>query len=647
MEPEVTTLRLRLKANGYSPIPVNGKIPHYTGWQTWGDRTEADIRKWPFNEYIAGHSNTGLLTRDNPFLDLDLYHPEAIEEIIEMLCDRYGDNVMVRTGMPPKRGVLFQLAGEPFPKYRIDLIPPGEPDGRKHGIELLSDGQQFVGFGIHPDTHKNYIWNGGSPDQVSRNDLPGLSKESGHALVDACAAIALKHGYHLAGTRKSDGNGFDRDVYGFDWSGIFNDQLDHDALVPTAMAMLRAGMHDGAVFNLLHACIVNTKPADPQRQARRLHELPSIIKSARTKLGEPPPEAQAKPGTGYPFHTADEATDISKSWVIKGVLAREEVSSFIGPPGASKSALLTDIGVYAAAHPEWRGRWVKEPVGVIYFALERGLLVRRRLEGYRRRGDLPEKTPFAVVSRVINLLDQRCVVDIYDTIKAVEDRVGVGVALCIFDTYSKGIAAGGGEENSARDQNIVAANMRRVLEKAQVHISGIGHTGKDETRGERGSNAHLADVDMQARIGGTEIVRNVEVIKANDQDLGTITTYALERIELGTDSDGDPIHTFILNDHILPEFAAAKLGRPPKQALVAFSSLQLCIAEIGVQKTTRGNGVKNTTTLGRWKDYFQRRSVVKTEDTKTFDRAFTRQADRLQADGFIGIWGEDVWIEKE
>jgi RecA-family ATPase len=380
MDPEITALRLRLRANGYSPIPVEGKIPRITGWQTWFDMPEDKIRGWSSNAYFAGLTNTGLLTRHNPFLDIDLYHPEAVEEIIDMLCDRYGDNVMVRTGMPPKRGVLFQLSGEPFAKYRIDLIPPGGPDGRKHGIELLSDGQQFVGFGIHPDTHKDFFWNGGRPDQVNRNELPGLSKENGYALIDACASIALKHGYQLTGTRKADGNGFDRDTYGFDWTGIFNDQLDHDALASTSMAMLRAGMNDGAAFNLLHACIVNARSADPDRQSRRLQELPGIFKSARAKLGEPEPQKPAAPSIWITGETLTSTPAPAQEWSVRDLIPARQVCLFSGHGAVGKSSTALHLAAAHALKRAWL-RFDPTPGPAFFIDAEDDLdVIHRRLE---------------------------------------------------------------------------------------------------------------------------------------------------------------------------------------------------------------------------------------------------------------------------
>ena len=363
LDPAITERRLRYRAHGFSCIPVNGKIPHYAGWETWHDMPEDKIRGWGTSVFFKDYLNTSFLARNNPFLDIDIYDPEAVEEIIELLSNRY-DQFLVRTGMAPKRRVLFRLAGAPFAKYRIDLIPPGGPDGKTHRIELLSDGQQFVVDGIHPDTLRPYIWNGGSPDEIDLADLPGVDEATGHTLVDECVALLLRRGYQLVGKSKTSGNGFDHD--GFDWSGIFRDQLDHDALVPTAMAMMRAGMHDGAVFNLLHACIVTAPHADAKRQERRLQELPSVIRSGRAKIGEPSRPAQ--PTTLQQFQTLMRKTFAELKWVLPHYIP-EGVTLLAGKPKIGKSWYVLALTLACGGNGTLLGESCQKR-GVLYCALE-------------------------------------------------------------------------------------------------------------------------------------------------------------------------------------------------------------------------------------------------------------------------------------
>jgi hypothetical protein len=43
--------------------------------------------------------------------------------------------------------------------------------------------------------------------------------------------------------------------------------------------------------------------------------------------------------------------------------------------------------------------------------------------------------------------------------------------LLIVDTLAKAIAAGGGDENTAKDQGKVYANLDRVKERRSVHVA--------------------------------------------------------------------------------------------------------------------------------------------------------------------------------
>jgi hypothetical protein len=69
--------------------------------------------------------------------------------------------------------------------------------------------------------------------------------------------------------------------------------------------------------------------------------------------------------------------------------------------------------------------------------------------------------PIAVAGEVIDLMNKRCVDKLVATINRAEQHFQCAVGLCVFDTYAKAIAAGGGDESAAKDQNVALANLRR------------------------------------------------------------------------------------------------------------------------------------------------------------------------------------------
>src|SRR5437899_527369 len=121
---------------------------------------------------------------------------------------------------------------------------------------------------------------------------------------------------------------------------------------------------------------------------------------------------------GYPLATFDEidADPPVKRWLIKGILARGETSAWIAPPGAMKSALLAEAAICVGAGLDWHGYRNKGVAGVIYFAIERADLVKRRLRAHRQRLGLAG-TPICVSSDTIDLTHPEAFKKVIDTIR--------------------------------------------------------------------------------------------------------------------------------------------------------------------------------------------------------------------------------------
>ncbi|WP_081369243.1 AAA family ATPase [Bradyrhizobium japonicum] len=248
--------------------------------------------------------------------------------------------------------------------------------------------------------------------------------------------------------------------------------------------------------------------------------------------------------------------DCAKAHIIKGIFAWGETSAWIAPPGGLKSALLASAAISIALNQPWFGRRAPgNPVGVVYFALERADLVKRRLIAHRRKLGLSESHPIPIVvqSGMLDMMNPATVALVVEAVQRAEGYFSQlpechCAGLLIFDTFAKMIAAGGGDENSAKDQGRVFANLQRIKDElGNPHIALIGHTGKDEARGARGSNALYGDVDVLVTIGG-DTVKTATVTKANDIPDGPLFSFASEIVEFGSDEDGDPITVNIVTE---------------------------------------------------------------------------------------------------
>jgi Bifunctional DNA primase/polymerase, N-terminal len=282
----IEAYRLLLRGSGFAPVPCIGKRPLMDGWQRLGDATEHEVRRWTRTR--PAENNTGILTRLNPAIDVDLLDEEAAEAAERMVKDRFGGDAIfpVRFGRPPKRAILLRC-DLPFTKCAAELVGPlGPQAGEK--IEVLCDGAQVLVDGIHPDTARPYSWHGGRPgEDFKRHDLAPVDEKQARAVLhDLVEMLARDFGY----VRKrpppppgSAGGGQARNESAGGWAIDF---IDHDQLAALAMRLLKAGMRDGSAVNMLRDNVEKLADVDEARRGRRLAEIPGIVSSARFKLRE-------------------------------------------------------------------------------------------------------------------------------------------------------------------------------------------------------------------------------------------------------------------------------------------------------------------------------------------------------------------------
>jgi Bifunctional DNA primase/polymerase, N-terminal len=182
-----TKCRKRLLANGYLPLPVNGKAPPIKGWQDI-TATNKIIDTWESKYRDA--TNTGILTRTAPTIDIDITHPDAAAAVETLAREHFEERgiVLVRFGRAPKRAILLRI-DEPFKKIARKFTAP---DGSVQQIEILANGEQVVVFGTHPDTRKPYSWHGGELGGIPREDLPLVCEADVRVFLDAAAELLVK-----------------------------------------------------------------------------------------------------------------------------------------------------------------------------------------------------------------------------------------------------------------------------------------------------------------------------------------------------------------------------------------------------------------------------------------------------------------------
>jgi hypothetical protein len=77
-----TEYRLRLRRAGFDPLPLEGKRPPLKEWHKKIDSSGDEIRL--LGQLYPDATNTGVLTRLAPAIDIDILNPEAAEAVEEL-----------------------------------------------------------------------------------------------------------------------------------------------------------------------------------------------------------------------------------------------------------------------------------------------------------------------------------------------------------------------------------------------------------------------------------------------------------------------------------------------------------------------------------------------------------------------------------
>ncbi|MCA3324847.1 MAG: bifunctional DNA primase/polymerase [Roseomonas sp.] len=171
----------RLVDNGYPVIPImpGAKVPGhfrkgawaaYPDWTRHCDRPtktfEIDIwRRWP-------DCAVGIACGAVVGIDIDVPDASVAVALTDLAKRMLGETPCLRIGQSPKRLLV----------YRADTVFRGR---KRHPLEVLARGQQFVAYAIHPVTGQAYAWPEEGLTDTPLADLPEIAEAACDAFLDA------------------------------------------------------------------------------------------------------------------------------------------------------------------------------------------------------------------------------------------------------------------------------------------------------------------------------------------------------------------------------------------------------------------------------------------------------------------------------
>lgn len=550
----VHAYRAGLIRGGYYPlaIPRGAKHPIYEGWQ--------QVEPTP----PAMHADpewdvTGIHTRGLRAVDCDIDDPDLHDEVVALAREVLGESP-IRYRTTSHRLLLLYRASEGEPG-KLALTGAHHTSEQSCRIEVLGRGQQCVVDGVHPSGGV-YGWVDGEPGEaMPLTSLPTITEAQVGAFLDAAAEIMGVEAPSIRNAR------IERE-----WAERASD-IQHAPMtledVEAALAVIPYDGYDQWVA-LASACAAanpsslhlfeawfqrgGSNKSVAEARERFLHPLrkigagtlihmareaqpgwvsPSVANAPRVDereaaLRERLAALRDRTGANASSQLDDGVDHKTKryrmfspvrlsnlppvKWLIPGLLPCEYFATCYGASRAFKSFLALDMALSISTGVPFHGRQV-ERAPVVYIAPEGFSGLNNRIEAWLRDRKIDRAdTDFWAIGEGVNLMLKTDILDL------VSDFVAMGMrpALVVFDTLARSM--NGGDEQAAKDFNIVTANANLLRQMIGCSVMLVHHAGKDASRGARGSYAIKANSDAMFEVtrDGDSLTTSLRVEKLKD-----------------------------------------------------------------------------------------------------------------------------------
>ncbi|ENC1845055.1 AAA family ATPase, partial [Escherichia coli] len=348
-----------------------------------------------------------------------------------------------------------------------------------------------------------------------------------------------------------------------------------------------------------------------ERQKRRSGEIPEEEKNDQRK-------------TTLPMSIGSAGYDTQLDYVVKGVIPANSLCSTYGASGSYKSFLACSWACHVATGRHWGGRRVAHG-SVMYVVGEGGIGVPRRIKAWEIVNDERVENLY-LVNRPIFPAVPLDVDEMVIASRQVERETGKPVRMIILDTLAR--CFGGNDENDARDMGAFIRGCDELKRRTGATVLVVHHSGKDETKGARGSSAFRASLDAEYRIrreGADSEALVISCTKMKDAEELKEAAYDLRVVELFTDTDGELITSLVVVDKPRPPVELERIEEAGNKT-ENHAALWQCI------RTRTAHGEACTIALLR-------------DDMKKLGyemKNFRRWLYKLESDGVIAIDGDYV-----
>lgn len=230
-----------------------------------------------------------------------------------------------------------------------------------------------------------------------------------------------------------------------------------------------------------------------------------------------------------PLEALEKAAE--ETWLLDDFLPAKGMAFIYGPPGSYKSFLAVDLAMSVATGNAWHGIECEAPGAVLYIAAEgaRGVLERQVAweKHHNVRGSRFIMLPAAVMFDEVLMVQA-----LTECAQRATEALGEPLRMVVIDTMARSF---NGDENSAQEVGMfVNACLRFASDVGECLVLVVAHSGKDVSRGIRGSSALKGAADCSFLVTkpgeGQALMKND---KQKDVEAAPDMRFAMEPVSTG------------------------------------------------------------------------------------------------------------------
>jgi len=208
------------------------------------------------------------------------------------------------------------------------------------------------------------------------------------------------------------------------------------------------------------------------------------------------------------------------NWLVNNILPKNSLIILYGNSGTGKTFVSLDITLHLSHNLNWKNQKINNN-GLIIYCIGEGINgINNRIKAWHNYYNCKYDAPFILISiEAISFLDKTNIDKMINTLEKIVEEYNLPINLIVLDTLSK--ASIGYDENSSKDMGEFLYNFDIIKKYFNTSIMFIHHSGKNNTKGMRGSSYLLGTVDTCIRLDNIDNKLFLEVEKQKDGLNGT------------------------------------------------------------------------------------------------------------------------------